>query len=549
MIIPRVKKEVLSGKQCTLPYLLTVCVEESNANKLCRLIGYLLPESCASAVPADAVITAVHDASFQTEKYALSVQNGKVKITYGDYLGLRNAVAALSVAVKAGENGYVVDEMQVEDYPEAKHRGAMLDLARGMKNYNLLCEDLVMIAKARMNVTHLHIFDSAGSCMQLDSLPATSLWEGCYSKRQILDLCDMAQVLGLEIIPEFDMPAHSSKLIEANKDFACDIDSGIKRSNWTICTGTEAVYEMYDKVIAELASIFPGKYIHIGGDELEFADLEGGEYICHWDDCSKCRRFRKDHNIADRQDQYYYFVNRINAMIKKNGKQTIMWSDQMDCTREVKLDKDIIMHFWRVAGEGRGPYEGCSMNAQLSFGYEMINSYYPETYLDLEGYATSDSLRKWHWTTIPACEDAYKAQIRGGELEAWEYGNTAGYAHYEHSLPSGVFIMADKLWNGDELPYSQEYSKALTKAILGAGTPDGLDVFACIGDLIPPRDSMLGREEGSVEKLAYVDKVTADIQTLHTTISALKAMSDGSTGRRAKAYSDCIQYVIDEKSK
>lgn len=546
MIIPRVKKELRSGKLCTLPYRLTVCVEECYANNLCRLIGYLMPESNASAVLAGAVLTAVHDENFPSEKFTLSVEDGKVDVTYGDYLGLRNAIAVLASSVTAGEQGYTIDQMQVEDQPVAQHRGVMLDLARGMKDYSILCEDLVMIAKARMNVTHLHIFDSQGSCMQLDSLPASAHWEGCYSKQQMIALCDLAQVLGLEIIPEFDMPAHSTKLIEANPEFACDIDSSIKRSNWTICTGTEAVYEMYEKVIAELATVFPGKYIHIGGDELEFADIEGGEYICHWDDCSKCLQFRKEHDLADRQDQFYYFVNRINAMIRKNGKQTIMWSDQMDCAREVKLDKDIIMHFWRVAGKGRGPYEGCSMNAQLSFGYEVINSYYPETYLDLEGYASSESLRKWHWTAIPECEDAYKAQIRGGEMEAWEYGNAKGYTHYEHSLPSGVFIMADKLWNGDELPYSKEYAQALTKEILGACTPEGLDVFECIGDLIPPRDV---RKEGKAEKLAYVDRVNADVQTLHATLDALKAMVDGSTGRRAKAYSDCIQYVIDEKSK
>lgn len=552
MLIPRVQNLTSGETTCSLPAQLTVSVQACYQEKLCRLIPLLMPE-CTAVASDDGLISAEADDSLVSEQYELTVKDGRVRIVYSDYLGLRNAVATLAVAVTAKDGGYTVPEMQVKDQPAATHRGVMLDLARGMKDYQILCEDFVLLAKARMNIAHLHIFDSQGSCMYLESIPASALWEGCYSKQQMIDLCALADVLGLEIIPEFDMPAHSSQLLEVHPEYACDVDEGIQRRNWTVCAGTEAVYEMYDRVITELASIFPGRYIHIGGDELEFVDMTDSKYICHWNDCRKCRQFRKNHNIADRQDQLYYFTNRINGLVKKHGKQTVIWSDQIDCQREVKLDRDILLHFWRIAYPGRGPYEGCSMNAQLSFGFDMVNSYYPETYLDLEppAYNTSSAtLAKWHWTQIPETDACYHSQIRGAEMCAWEYGNEAGYGHYAHSLASAVVIFADKLWNGDVLPYGPEYSRSLTKTVLGARTPEGLDVYESIGDLIPPRDAVLTRK-GETEKLAYPERVTVGMDTMENTLSKLETMSQSSdaAGRRAKAYARCIRYAIEELKK
>ena len=550
MLLPRVKNLTTGQGTSLLPYGLTLSVDTAIEAKALKLVSLLFPEATVTAAE-DAVITACANTDLASEAYQLTVAENRVAIAYSDYLGLRNALAALSVAVTAAETGYTVGNMTAEDAPVASHRGIMLDLARGMMPYQVLWEDLVMLAKFRLNIVHLHLFDSQGSCMYFENLPASALWEGHYSKDQMRELVAHADVLGLELIPEFDMPAHSTVLLPEQPEYACELPEGIARSNWTVCGGSEAVYEMYDKVITEIAEIFPGRYIHIGGDELEFLDL-GGDYLCHWNDCPRCARFRKEHGLADRQDQLYYFTNRINSMVKKHGRQTMIWSDQIDCTREVKLDRDILLHFWRVAGKGRGPHEGCSMNAQLSFGFDAVNSWYPETYLDMEppGYKTSPaSLQVWNWLETPECEEQYKKQIKGAELCCWEYGNLDMYAHYAHSLPSGTLIFADKLWNGDILPYSKEYSMSLAKAILGAATPVQLDVFESIGDLIPPRESKRQIHDDHPPKLAYPDRVTVDDAQLQQTISLLDTLiaAGGVPARRAAAYKKCVQAVIDAR--
>jgi hypothetical protein len=117
----------------------------------------------------------------------------------------------------------------------------------------------------------------------------------------------------------------------------------------------------------------------------------------------------------------------------------------------------------------------------------VINSRYQDTYLDIESYLTEKTIREWRWDIRPECDLALSGNILGSELCCWEYGNEKFYPHYWTSLPSGIFLMADKLWNGDQLPYAREYSEALTRAVLGVGIPEHFNIWNCFGGLIPPR--------------------------------------------------------------
>ena len=226
---------------------------------------------------------------------------------------------------------------------------------------------------------HLHLSDSLGVSVKLDCLPEECCLENYYSKEQMQEVVKLAEALGLEIIPEFDMPGHSTALVRCSSDIVCIVD-GVENTHWTTCAGSEETYKFYEKIINELCDLFPSKYFHIGGDELEFADVPKLNAICHWEQCPKCRKKCEEENLKDRQELYYYFINRIYEIVKKTGRQMIMWSDQIDCMRPADLPKDILMQFWRVAAPGRGPFEGCSLNAQLKMGYQIINSHFPETY-------------------------------------------------------------------------------------------------------------------------------------------------------------------------
>ena len=254
----------------------------------------------------------------------------------------------------------------------------------------------------------------------------------------------------------------------------------------------------------------------MGGDELEFADFPGGKSVCHWDECERCKALKEREGLEDQLDVYYYFVKRIYKMVTDAGRRLMMFSDQVDCKRTDVLPKDILMHFWRVAAVGRGPYEGCSMNGQLEMGYTLVNSYYDETYCDNEYCMQPRVFQYWDWRKSPASDPKYADQLLGSELCVWEYGDGEYCGHYEWTLPSSVYLMADKLWSGSFVPYDREYSKMLTRAVLGPGTPEKLDLFHCFGELMPPRGDVtiyaLKTPAGAIEIREAVELLKHEIR-------------------------------------
>lgn len=539
-MFPNVKYEKTNAEKLTaIDVSLSFFVEEELYTKASELIALFLPRYKFTKGGEDAYITAKKSAALADapEGYTLKVKNGKTAIEYSTYAGLRNALATFSLIVKERDGKLLVADTEIEDSPEISYRGMMLDLARGVMPIERLFEDMVLIAKSKHNVLHLHLADSKGVAIEMDCLPKEYRIANYYTKEKVAELVRFADVLGLELIPEFDMPAHSTQLNTLFPELACEIE-GEDKCLWTVCAGTEAVYELYGKIIAEMVSLFPGgRYFHMGGDELEFLDFKK-PIICHWDECVKCRKKMEEEGLADKQDLYYYFANRINEIVKANGRQMVMWSDQLDCTRPAGFSMDILMQFWRVAGRGRGPRDGCSFEGQLNYGYMAINSYYPNTYIDIEQYLNAENLAKWRWDEIPEVSEAHKSQIVGGEICAWEYGNRNSYTYYDHSLPSAIVLTGDKLWNGLKKEYGREEEIAVTRAVLGAAVPEGFNVFDAIGDIYPPR---------SAEKPCYLEKVSIGKGEIERIIDVLSDASlfDGGDKSRSEVYKRCAEFALE----
>jgi len=539
MVLPRMKQFQEEEGFYLLPFEIALCVGAQYEEKTRKLVALFLPGSKVCGANENAHIIAVKTPKkIHEEEYRLVINKAGVSIEFCTYRGLRNALATLSMMAYTREEGFLLKHINAEDYPVAQHRGIMLDLARGIKPIDTLKADILLAAKAKMNILHLHLYDSKGVCFKMDCLPRECCLDNCYTKDQMREIVHLAEVLALEIIPEFDMPAHSKKLVGCLENLACDVDGTEGNTRWTVCAGTEDTYILYEQVINEIAELFPGEYIHVGGDELEFRNRLELEQLCHWNYCRKCRKKMEEEHLADRQELLHYLLLRIYAMVKKAGRKMMMWSDQLDCNRPAVLPKDIRMQFWRVAGKGNGPRENCSMNNQLKMGYTLINSHFPETYVDFERYMTAQSISDWRWDRRPETEPQYAQQILGSEICAWEYGNHEKYAHYDRSLASTMMVMADKLWNGDVLNFDEAYETALTKAVLGTVAPEGLNIFRCIGSVLPPRENTY----------AYWDQITCTKEDIAETLVRLESLQprDYGEGFRLNAYKDMLHNVLAE---
>lgn len=526
---------------CRLPFIMKIHSNPEYKDKITTLVGYFFPKGSVVFVPeAPHINTYKTNEVMGEEGYHLEITEQGICIGYRTYQGIRNALATVAMMATVSAQGFELPDVVMNDAPVLGHRGVMIDLARGIKPFETLVADLVLAAKAKLNYLHLHINDTEGVGIQFKTIPKGCQIPNCYSKEQMRHLLLLAKALGFEVIPEFDMPAHAKSLVSCVPEFGCDTME--ENTRWTICPGTEAVYPFLEAVIKEIVELFPGRYLHIGGDELEFKDVPEIKQLCHWMTCRKCRMKMHQEGLKDQQELYYYFILRIYEMVKKNGKTMIMWSDQIDCDREKVLPDDIVMQFWRVAGEGRGPTKNCSMNAQLKMGYRVINSFWPYAYISSEGDMSADAIAGWRWDKGPECAQDLAQNVIGSEVCAWEYGNPVKpkYRHYERTFAPCIVIMGDKLWNGKELVFNEEYETKLTKAVLGPSTPCGLNIFQCFGSIIPPKGI----------ECAYYDTIRCSKEEIQETLELLSTMKtfDYGSWMRMDAYQRALKTILEHLS-
>ncbi|MBP1993467.1 family 20 glycosylhydrolase [Paenibacillus eucommiae] len=459
------------------------------------------------------------DAFHIKEAYRIEFCKGKVVLTYGDELGARNAAISLCGLIEQDDNGFYLKACKITDYPDGEYRGVMIDLGRKYLPLEDIKTIIVQMAKAKYNTLRLHLLETEHNPVKTDVYPElneTPMQQ--YTKDQLKEIIEYADFFGLQIIPEIEMPAHGLFIIDKLEDLKCKTRN-VEPSNWTMCVGSEKTYEILGNLIKEIAEIFPGEYIHIGTDEIEFTDVYQEQRLWPtWDDCDVCAELSRKENIEGKRELFYYFVRRIYDIVAGLGKKMMMWNDGIDISSSPNIPRDIRIQFWRVAGEGRGPVEGCSMQRFLEEGFHVVNSYYPETYLDL--YMEEEQILSWHPKARPESTDEVKHLIIGGEMCAWEPND-----HYGRTLPSAVFVFGDKLWGYSDREATSDYRRALTRAVLGLQTPRDFDVFESLGGILLVQDK---------DRLENVQNVNQSKAKLEECVGVLHTLIDsGASGKTA----------------
>lgn len=542
MILPRVKEEKMTGEHIRLNYHISFGIDNLQYEEnVCKVLSLFFPNATVSTVETPDITMVFSDSCQKTpEKYAISIDE-KIRIQYGDYKSLVNALASLAQLAQE-KDGYAFPKCEIVDYPDCSYRGALLDVARGVKPFDVFKADIVTCGKAKFNIIHFHLNDNDGSCVKLDSIPESCCIENAYTKEQLVELIALCELLGIEAVPEFDIPFHGRKFTTEMPNLRCVVPSIEKISLWAMCGGNEDTYKFCESVIDELCGIFPGKYFDMCCDEVEFGDMPWN-YLCHWTECETCKALRKREGIKDRQDQIYYFMNRMYEIVKKHSKTPMIFSDQIDCKRPDPLPKDVIFVFWTIAYPGRGPYEGCSYEKQLAFGHKVVRTECKYTYLEAVKWINAEILSRWDIKEAPTME--LSKNVIGSLLACWQYGNhihsTIQYQlRYQRGFAPAVYLFSDRLWNDGEIFYKEKaYSAALTKAVLGQKTPPLFDAFGKLADLIPY----------SQEIEEIVDKNTLSLEEAKEILAVLQTESQGSDtyAKNAKVmeqiYAEAVNYL------
>ena len=415
-----------------------------------------------------------------TEGYVLEVNANMIQLTANNSAGIFNGLQTLKQLIPLGtDSSEDVNVMgcKITDYPRFAWRGLMLDVSRHFFSVEDVKDYIDKMAQYKFNVFHWHLTDDEGWRIEIKSLPKLTevgAWRverngrfgdqrpypkkgekttygGFYTQDQIKDIVSYAAERNITIVPEIDIPGHSMAALAAYPELSTKkdpkfVNPGSKFSEWygdgtfkmlienTLNPADEAVYEFVDKVFTEVAELFPGEYIHMGGDEC---------YHGYWAADAKVQKFMKENDIKDTHELQSYFVKRVEKIINSKGKKMIGWDEIL----EGGLAEGAAVMSWRGM---KGGIEAAKME------HEVVMSPTTFAYLDysqgdhsVENRIYADLSLEKSYSFEPVPEEVDAKYILGGQGNLWtEVIPNLQYAYYM-TYPR-AFAIAETLWSPKE---------------------------------------------------------------------------------------------------
>ena len=264
----------------------------------------------------------VKDKKMAAEAYELQIKKNKIIIKSADAAGRFYAEQTLA-QLAADEVMYCG---VIKDEPRFAWRGLMLDESRHFFGKEQVFTILDLMGRYKLNRFHWHLSDDQGWRIEIKAYPNLTKIGGIgcntdskapakfYTQDEIREILAYAAERHIMVIPEIDMPGHASAFVKVFPEF-----DGKHR---TVNPASEKLYEVLGNIYKELADLFPGQYIHIGGDEV----YKGG-----WNDLPNMKEFMEKEGLKSMNEVEEYFGRRLSDTIVANGKRVVAWDDLIDC--------------------------------------------------------------------------------------------------------------------------------------------------------------------------------------------------------------------------
>ncbi len=242
----------------------------------------------------------------------------------------------------------------IEDWPSFAWRGLHLDVSRHFFNYKFVRRYLDWMAAMKLNRFHWHLSDDQGWRIESKRFPLLheiGAWRmesddteygGYYTQRQIRLVLDHAEQRGIEVIPEIDIPGHAMAILAAYPELACFPREFETMNVWGIsedilCAGKDSVIDFLKELFTEIAELFPGPYIHLGGDEAPKT---------RWKQCPHCQKRIKRHRLENEEQLQGWLLKTLAKHLRSLGKTVIGWDEILDG----KIGSQPIVMAWRGDG-------------------------------------------------------------------------------------------------------------------------------------------------------------------------------------------------------
>ena len=432
----------------------------------------------------------------QPESYQVHIAENLIRITapapVGIYYGVQTLLQLLPADLLNNPapdiSGVRIPCGDLLDYPRFKWRGLMLDVSRHFYTKEEVKEFIDQMVRYKYNRLHWHLTDDEGWRVEIKSYPkltSTGAWRaprtgyfgsfppvpqteaktygGFYTQEEIRDIVAYARNRYVEILPEIDIPGHSLAAIASYPELACTPDSGQYQvragetimdwhSNGTftalvdnsLCPANENTYLFIDKVLGEIASLFPSEYIHVGGDECAKN---------FWEKSDAVKQLMLSENLKDMHAVQAYFEKRVSKIVTSKGKRMIGWDEIL----EGGLPDNAAVMSWR--GERGGI-------AAAKMGHEVVMT--PTTYcyldymqadpaIDPHVYASLTLKKTYDFNPLPEGVDPHL--ILGGQGNIWTE-QMYQKRHLQYMVWPRALSLSECLWS---LPQQKNWNRFVSK--------------------------------------------------------------------------------------
>jgi hexosaminidase len=356
---------------------------------------------------------------------------------------------------------HTIPSCAIIDQPRFAWRGMHLDVSRHFFPKDSVKEYLRYMALYKLNTFHWHLTDDQGWRIEIKKYPKlTSVgaqrngtkighangpglfdmvpYGGYYTQDDIREIVKFADSLHITIVPEIEMPGHALSILAAYPELGCAGEKFEVARTWgvfdDVLCPTEQTFSFLDDVLKEVCALFPGKYIHIGGDECPKT---------RWKESAYCQEVMKKNNLEDENELQSWFTQRIVKMLQQKGKQAIGWDEIL----EGGLAEGAALMSWRGEAGGIAAAKA-KHNAVMSPGSHCYFDHYQSQSanepLAIGGYLPLEKV--YSYNPVPAALNAEERKyIMGVQANVWtEYIPT--FSHVQYMIFPRMAALAEVAW-------------------------------------------------------------------------------------------------------
>ncbi|WP_436499715.1 family 20 glycosylhydrolase [Actinokineospora sp. HUAS TT18] len=379
------------------------------------------------------------DAAIGDQGYVLSVTD-RASISAKTAAGAFNATRTLLQGLRGSTARTSFPQGTIRDWPRYPDRGQMIDVGRRFFPVDYLKSQIRQMSWYKLNVLHLHLSDWNGYRVESLTYPGLAAAER-YTQAEIRDLVSYAKTYGVTIVPELDVPAHSSFLsaYDSTLPFSCASLNkptnvpweGADTGGWVLDVTKASTRTFITNLIDELVPLFDGPYFHIGGDEIPNDAAKAA--------CPELVAYQQSRGFTHPGDVFTDFINTLNDRIRAKGKTTQLWEwwDYGGAQTSVKPNKNIAVVDWLTNG------------AHAAAGYQTVTSQDGPFYVSVGfgqkpgdyGYSNPNSVFDFGYSN--------HANMLGYRISRWmDRSYELPVENVDHFARRPLQAMADRTWGG-----------------------------------------------------------------------------------------------------